>query len=121
MKIPLVNAELNFYSGTDNKYGNGANWGHIEFLTWSGKDDSRLETIVNAGFKSDHAVKAMGQDDPSIFEIVDGQKIHRKILIMGGKPVGEVPLKTMVADYKRQQAIKAAKDSDGTDPQIQPA
>jgi hypothetical protein len=40
---------------------------------------------------------------------------------MGGKPVGEVPLKTMVADYKRQQAIKAAKDSDGTDPQIQPA
>ena len=104
MKIPFINAELNLYSGTDNKY--GTNWGHIEFLMWSGSNDSKLETILTAGMKSDHLVKAVGQDDPTIFEVVDGQKIHRKILIVGGKPVGEVPLKTMVANYRRDQARK---------------
>ena len=29
-----------------------------------------------------------------------------KILIIGGKPVGEIPLKTMVANYKREQQLK---------------
>ena len=104
MKLPFVNAELNFYSGVDNKY--GTNWGHIEFLAWSGKDESRLETILTTGFKSDHAVKALGTDDPTIFAVVDGVKVHRKILIIGGKPVGEIPLKTMVATYKREQQLK---------------
>jgi|GEM_PF-3956589 len=102
MKFPGINLALNFHN---NKHHNNE-W-LLELVTWTGQGESRLESALLVGGRSDQLVKAIGQDDPEIFQIVDGQKVHRKIWIFNGKIVGSIPLETMVATYKRSQKLKA--------------
>jgi hypothetical protein len=65
IKVPFIPIEIHAYSG--NAVPGGNNWSFFKASLVTGADAGlvRRETAVQAGFKSEHLLELVGEDDPT--------------------------------------------------------
>lgn len=102
IQLPL-GIQLHAYSGD--------NWSHFKACVVNGRneDGTQRETAIQAGFKSDHLVEALGQETTDDVAVINGTIYHGRIVRGIDGDVHRITAVQIAARREYERVLKEAR------------